>query len=157
MLQNVIIYRVFKKNVRMFVCWISPKPINRLLNCYFLLKTEIHVWISNTKPILCYFRGLRYLQIKTGLRNIQIHIHILTWGGPDSIRVALRCPDWPLSGQDTPWETSWGNWGTLRASQGMTRAVKSQSGHLKATLVLWGPPQVSMNMYLTIPEPCFVL
>ena len=85
------------------------------------------------------------------------YIFILTWSGPHCTRVALRCCDWPLSGLDTPWKTSWGNLGPLKASKGMTSPVRSHSGHLKATLVLWGPLQVSMNMYLSISEPRFVL
>ena len=31
-----------KKKVRMFVCLLSPKPINKYLSRFFLLKTEIH-------------------------------------------------------------------------------------------------------------------
>ena len=56
-------YRVLKKNVRMFVCSISPKPMNRFLHRFFPLKTGNHMKILNRKPILCYFRGMRYLQI----------------------------------------------------------------------------------------------
>ena len=52
----------FKKNVRMFVCLISPKPMNKFPNRFYLLKTEIHMEILNTESILCYFRGLRYLK-----------------------------------------------------------------------------------------------
>ena len=47
--------------------------------------------------------------------------------------------------------------GPLRASQGMTRPVSSQLGHLKAILVLLGPLQVSMKINLSISEPHFVL
>ena len=33
----------FEKNVTMFVCLIFSKPINRFLNIFLLLKTEIHM------------------------------------------------------------------------------------------------------------------
>ena len=36
---------------------ISRKPRNRFLNCFFLLKTEIHMKILNIVPFLYKFRG----------------------------------------------------------------------------------------------------
>ena len=67
-------------------------------NRYFLLKTDIHMKISNTEPILRYFRGLRYLQNKTRFQNRQVNIHTdLKWSsqpqnGLEMFRVA---PEWP--------------------------------------------------------------
>ena len=54
-------------------------------------------------------------------------------------------------------QSSFGHFGPLRTSQGMTRPVGSQLGHLKAILVLWGPLQVSMNINSSISETHFVL
>ena len=45
-----------------FVFFISLQPNIGFSNCFFLLKTEIHTQILNTKPFLCEFLGLRYLQ-----------------------------------------------------------------------------------------------
>ena len=33
----------FKKNAQMFVCLISPEPMNGFQNLFFLLKTELHM------------------------------------------------------------------------------------------------------------------
>ena len=74
----------------------------------------------------------------------------MAWSGPSSARLVSRCPHWPLPVPDNLWETSLGNLGPLRASQGMTRPASSQLGHLKAILVLWGPLQISMNIILSI-------
>ena len=95
----------FKKNATMFVCLISPEPMNRFLNRFFLLKTEIHMKILNTEPILCDFRGLRYLQNKTGFWNRQVHIHTdLKWSsqhqsGFEMPRLAIEWPGHPLRDQ----------------------------------------------------------
>ena len=42
-------------------------------------------------------------------------------------------------------------------SQGVSGPFSGHLGHLKATLLLLGPLQVSMNIYLSTPEPRFVL
>ena len=81
----------------------------------------------------------------------------MTWSGLNSAKLAPRCTNWPLSGAGHPWKTSLGNFGPLRASQGMIRPVKGQLGYLKAILVLWETLQISMNMNLSILEPDFVL
>ena len=46
------------------VFFISQQPNIWFSNRFFLLKTEIHTQILNTKPFLCDFLGLRYLQNK---------------------------------------------------------------------------------------------
>ena len=84
-------------------------------------------------------------------------ILVMTWSGLSSARLASRCPYWPLPGPDTRWETNLGNFGPLGASQGMTRPVSSQLGHLKAILVRWGPLQICMNINLSISELHLVL
>ena len=73
--------------------------------------------------------------------------------------VVLTLPEWPWDILTVPCvaQTPLGRpvgatWGPL----GPLRSVRNQSGHLKATLVLWGPLQVSMNVYLSLPEPRFV-
>ena len=68
--------------------------------------------------------------------------------------------NWPqdaLIGPDKLWGTSLGNFGPLRASQGIIGPVSSQLGHFKAVLVMPGPLQVSMNINLSISDPHFVL
>ena len=76
--------------------------MNRFLNRFFLLKTEIHMKILNTEPILCDFRGLRYLQNKTGFWNRQVHIHTdLKWSsqhqsGFEMPRLEIEWPGHPL-------------------------------------------------------------
>ena len=143
----------------MFVCWISPKPINRLLNCYFLLKTEIHMWISNTKPILCYFRGLRYLQIKTGFRNIHVHINTgLRWSSQhqSGFEMPRLAPEWPghplrdqlgqlgdpegLSGYDQASQRPVG------ASTGHSGVVRTTSGQYEYELVYFRTPFCFANI-----------
>ena len=134
----------------MFICLIFPKPIIRFRSRFFLLKTE------NTELALCYFRRLRYLQNKTGFRNRQVHIHAdLKWSSQSQSGLGMprQAPEWP----GHPLRDQLGQLRSLRASQGMTGPVRSQSGHLKTTLVLRGALQVSMNMYLSIPEIRFVL
>ena len=87
-----------KKNVTMFVCFIFPKPINPFLNNFFPLKTEIHMFIFNIEPVLCYFRELKYLQNKTGFRNRQVHIHTdLKWSSqPQSgLGRPRQAREWP--------------------------------------------------------------
>ena len=50
--------------MRLGFCLISRQQIIGFLNRFFLLKTEIHTQIFNSKPFLCDFRGPRYLQNK---------------------------------------------------------------------------------------------
>ena len=53
------------------ICLIFLEPRNRLLNCFFLLKTQIHMKILNTEPYLCNIKGLRYFYHPEGwLLNI---------------------------------------------------------------------------------------
>ena len=56
----------FNKNGTVFILQISCQPRIGFLNCFFLLKTDIHMKILNTKPFMCDFRGLRNLQNKIG-------------------------------------------------------------------------------------------
>ena len=64
-----MIYRVFKKNGTVFILHITWQPSIGFSNSFFLLKTEIHMQILNTKPFLYNFRGLRNLQNKIGFLN----------------------------------------------------------------------------------------
>ena len=54
-----------KKNESLFLLNISATTYPTF-NLFFLLKTESHTQILNTKPFLCDFWGLRYLQNKIG-------------------------------------------------------------------------------------------
>ena len=65
------------------------------------------------------------------------------WNSPTGPWVAPTHPERPF------WAT-WGPWGCLGIWPG-------QSGASQAFLVLWGPLQVSMNMYFSMPETNFVL
>ena len=88
----------FKKNATMFVCLISPEPMSRFLNRFFLLKTEIHMKILNTEPIFYDFRGLRYLQNKTAFWSKQVHIHfVLKWSSQhqSGLEMPWLAPYWP--------------------------------------------------------------
>ena len=49
------------KKMRLGFSLISQQPSIGFSNCFFLLKTEIHTQILNTKPFLYDFMGLRYL------------------------------------------------------------------------------------------------
>ena len=100
----------------------------------------------------CYCRGLRYLQKKTRFRNRQVHIHTdLKWSsqyqsGLEMTWLAPDCPGHTLRGPQGPQLPQ-------LVSQGVPWPLRGQSGHLKATLMLWGPPQAIVNMYLYISEP----
>ena len=54
------------KKIRLGFCLISRQPGLGFSNCFFLLKTEIHTQILNTKPLLSDIRGPKYLQNKIG-------------------------------------------------------------------------------------------
>ena len=97
--------------------------------------------ILNTEPILCDFRGLRYLQNKMGFRNRQVHIHTdLNWSSQhkSGLEMPWLAPDWPghiLRGPQGPQVAltglSWGvraTPGPVGASQGHSGAVRTTSG-----------------------------
>ena len=55
------------KKIRLCFCLMSRQPSILFLNCFsFLLKTEIHTQILDTKPLLSDIRGPKYLQNKIG-------------------------------------------------------------------------------------------
>ena len=123
----------------MFVCLISPKPINKFANRFYLLKTEIHMEILNTESILCYFRGLRYLQNKSRFRNRQEHIHTdLKWSsqhqsGLEMTQLAPDCPGHTLRGPQGPQVNPTGLSGGVWATQGPVCASQSHSDALRTT------------------------
>ena len=100
--------------------------------------------------------GWDIYKTKPGSR-IEKYIFILTWGGPHRTRVPLRWPDWLLTAPVIPWEALRGPQLPQLVAQGVSWPHRGQSGHLNATLMLWGPPQASVNMYLNISEPGFNL
>ena len=66
------------KSQKMYAWWVSQlgfhllsqQPSIRFSNLFFfLLKTEIHMYILNTEPFLCDLRWLRYLQNKLRFWN----------------------------------------------------------------------------------------
>ena len=125
----------------MFVCLISPKLRNRFLNSFFLLKTEIHVQILNTEPVLCFFRGLRYLQNKTQFRNRQVHIHTyLKWSSqPQSgLEMSQRTPEWPGKSLRDQFGQFWASRQSVGASQGHSGSVRTTTGQYEYKLVYFG-------------------
>ena len=48
---------------------VTNEPCHKITNYFLPQKTEIHGQILNTEPFLCDFRGLIYLQNKTGFWN----------------------------------------------------------------------------------------
>ena len=60
---DIFKFRAFKKTA-----WILLYHENckRISNCFSLLKTEIRLWMLNTKQFLCHIRGLRYFKTKYG-------------------------------------------------------------------------------------------
>ena len=89
--------------------------------------------ILNTEPVLCYLRGMRYLQNKTGFRNRQVHIYTdLKWSAQPQSGLAMPRQAPKRAGH--PLRDQLGQLGALRASQDMTGPVRSQSVQLKATL-----------------------
>ena len=129
----------------MFVCLISLKPINRFI-CKF--------WIQN--QLCAIFRGWDIYKTKRSSWKDK-YIFILTWSCPHITRVVLRWPDGLLTGPIITSEPLRGPKLPQLVSQGVSGPLSGQSGHLKATLRQWGPLQVSINMYLSISEPGFVL
>ena len=59
--------QVVPKRIRLGFCLLYPQPNTWFSNCFFLLKTEIHMYILNTEPFLCDKRGLRYMRNKIGV------------------------------------------------------------------------------------------
>ena len=94
-------YRVFKKNALMFVCLISPKPINRFLNRFFFwkLRSMCKFWIQNQ---FCAILGGWDICKTKAVSKIDMYIFILTWSGPHCLREALRCPNCPWVDQTPP-------------------------------------------------------
>ena len=88
-----------KKNYYFTFCLIFQEPNNKITNRFFLLKTEIHTHILNTKPFLYDSRGLRCLRYKMGFLTHKF-INKMTHNGPDSLKVTSSCPDQPLTDTD---------------------------------------------------------
>ena len=85
--------------------------------------------------------------------EIQKFIFILTWSGPHSTGMALRCPNWPLTGL----EALRGLKLPKLVPQGLTGPVRCQSGHFEVNLTLLRSLQVIPNLTLSVSEPHFVL
>ena len=81
-------------------------------------------WIQN--QFCAILGGWDICKTKPG-SEIDKYIFILTWSGPHSLRVALRCPDWPLSGPDNPWEANFVKLGAPKGLSGYDRASQEQA------------------------------
>ena len=93
-----------KKNYYFTFCLIFQEPNNKITNRFFLLKTEIHTHILNTKPFLYDSRGLRCLRYKMGFLTHKF-INKMTHNGPNSLKVTSSCPDQPLTDTAWPWQS----------------------------------------------------
>ena len=74
--------------------------------------------------------------------EIDKFIFILTWSGPHSTRMALRCPNWPLTGLVIPWGAqSCPNWslkgclGQSGACHGSSRTILHCYGQFRSFLI----------------------
>ena len=133
----IVLYRVFqKKTITMFVCLISPKPIKRFLNRFFLLRSMCKFWIQNHLCVL--LGGWDICKPKWDSETDTI-ILVMTWSGLSCARLASRCPYWSLPGLYNPWETSLGNFGPHRVwpgqsavSWGISRPVWYCENHFRS-------------------------
>ena len=128
----------FKKKVRMFVCLISPKPINRFLNRFFFwkLRSICKFWIQN--QLCAMFRGWDIHKTKRSSGKDK-YIFKLTWSCPHSTRVVLRLPDWLQTGLIITSESLRGPRLPQLVFQGVSGPLSGQSGHLKGTTRGWSP------------------
>ena len=112
--------------------------------------------ISNTEPILCYFRRLIYLQNKTWFQNRQVHIYTdLKWSSQyqSGLEMTWLAPDWLLTAPVIPWEALRGpscpNWslrgcpGHSGASRGISKPLWCCEDHFRpvwiCTCLFWNP------------------
>ena len=70
------------KKMRLGVCLISQQRSIGFLNHFFLLKTEIHMQILNTKPFLCDIRGAFFVWTAPLSLLLRLtHFLLLIWYG----------------------------------------------------------------------------
>ena len=139
----------------MFVCLISPEPMNRFLNRFFFWKLRYicKFWIQN--QFCAILGGWDIRETKRGSGRDK-YTFILTWSGPHNTRVALRCPDWFLTGlrgpkgpQVAPTGLPRGvraTQGTVRISQGHSGDVRTTSGQYEYVLVYSRTPYCFPNI-----------
>ena len=103
-------YRMSQKNETLLLLNILATT-DRIFKLFFLLKTEIHRRILNTKPFLCDIRGPRYLQNKIQFWNILCHSGLkpakLAPSSANWPKTVLVAPKWLLVGRVT--QTDWIN------------------------------------------------
>ena len=140
----------------MLVYFIFPNIINKFLNFCFTGKLR-SIGKFQIKNQFCALLGGQDFYKTKRCSGIDKCIFILTWSGSHWNTVALRWPNWLLTGPVMPWEALMGPQLPRLVSQGVSGPLKGPSRHLKATLILWGPFQANMNMYLSISENWFCL
>ena len=137
------------------MCILSPKLINRFLNHFYSENWDPYVNFEYRTNFVLFSGAEKFT--KQNIVVVDKYIFILTWSCPHITRVVLRWPDGLLTGPIITSEPLRGPKLPQLVSQGVSGPLSGQSGHLKATLRQWGPLQVSINMYLSISEPGFVL
>ena len=138
----------------MFICLISLKPINRFLNRFFSENWDPYVNFEYRTNFVLFSGAEKFT--KQNVVVVDKHIFILTWRCPHITREVLRWPVRLLTGPIITSEPLRGPKLPQLVSQGVSGPLRGQSGHLKATLMLWRPLQASINMYSSISEPGFV-
>ena len=138
----------------MFIISITNKQISKPFFFFWKSRYICKFWIQNQ---FCAILGdWDICKTKPG-SEIDQYIFIRTWNGPHSTRVALRWPDWLLTGPVIPWEAHRGPKLPQLLAQRVSGQLRGQSRHLKTTLRLWGSLQVNRNMNLSISKPGFGL
>ena len=111
----------------------------RLISTQVKVEVEVGVELGNIEPILCKYRGPRYLGNKTGFRNRQVHIHTdLKWSSQhqSGLEMPRVAPDWTghtLRGLQGPQVTPTGLPGGVQATQGPVTASQGHSGAVRTT------------------------
>ena len=140
------------KNVCLFNISKTNKQISKLL-FFWKLRFICTFWIQNQ---LCaiFMDWEIYKTKRSSSRQVHIHTELkLSTHHQSSLEMNRRALDRPNHNLRAPQ----GPKVPQLVSQGVSGSLSGQSGHLKATLRQWGPLQVSINMYLPISEPGFVL
>ena len=128
----------------------TKKWISKLFFFFWKLRPICKFWVQNHSCAL--LGGWDICKTKWG-SEIHKFIFIWTWSGPHSTGMALRCPNWPLTGL----EALRGLKLPKLVPQGLTGPVRCQSGHFEVNLTLLRSLQVIPNLTLSVSEPHFVL
>ena len=134
------------KKIRLHFCLYLGNQVMDFQIVFFLLKTETHTKNLNTKPILCDFLGLRYLQNKMGfwskLKLFDIELsHILKTFMIKTVITSI---------------SQFGLLGPLGVTWELSGPVFGQFAELGANFAVSRPLWESMNMKWSISKSDFV-